>query len=230
MAKRSPRRNFSRALGVAALVSLLSTAGALAGGGGAVLAPGDPAVARGSTGAVATGEAQVEPVVTLRLRVSAKRPGFSAVSVTGTFRGPAGAGRSTYRLLPVGTATATHRHGAGATQRARIEKVVMDARSDRRFLRVVATGPAIGGPAIAGARGVCRRVVVRYSTRPAARTASLRWSCRSGGDESSTVHGDVLRTPGDVIASSYAITRRPCFHAHAGRAACVETPRASPRR
>jgi hypothetical protein len=211
----------ARAVAVAGVAALLSAAGAHAGGHVHRLDPGERiSLSGGPARPLADADARVEPTVTLRLRVVARRTGTgAAAATTGTFRGRAGAGRPAYRLLPVGRASATHRHRTGAVQRARVERIVLDARSDREFLSVV------GGGSVTGARGACRRFVFRYSVRPAARTAALRWSCR-GGDGSPPPHVDVFRTPRDAIVSSYTITRRPCSIAHAGPSPCVESSRA----
>ena len=155
---------------------------------------------------------RVQPLVTLRLSVTGMRAGGGAtVTIKGTFRGRAVAGRRTYRLLPVGGAVATHRHGTAAAQRARVEQVFLDVRSDSEFLRVVGSGPLIGGPVIRGPGGACRRIAFRYTVRPKAGTAGLRWACRrAGADRSPPIHLDVLARPRDTIVSSYTILRSPC--------------------
>jgi hypothetical protein len=154
----------------------------------------------------------LEPVVTLSLRVTGKRlDGGARVTIKGTFRGRAVAGRRTYRLLPVGGAIATHRHGTAAAQRARVERVFVDVRSDSEYLRTVGSGPLVGGPAITGRGGTCRRIAFRYTVRPKRGTAVLRWTCRrAGADHSPPIHLDVLEAPRDTIVSSYSILRRPC--------------------
>ena len=154
----------------------------------------------------------IQPLVTLRLSVTGERAGTGAtVTITGTFRGRAVAGHRTYRLLPVGRAIVTHRHGPGAAQRARVEQVFVDVRSDSEYLRVVGSGPLIGGPVIRGPGGACQRIAVRYTVRPAAGTAGVRWACRrAGADRSPPIHLDVLSRPRDTIVSSYTIIRRPC--------------------
>lgn len=135
----------------------------------------------------------------------------ATVTIKGTFRGRAVAGRGTYRLLPLGGVIATHRHGTAAAQRARVDEVFVDARSDSEYLRVVGTGPLTGGPVIRGPSGACQRVAFRYVARPTAGTAGVRWACRrAGADRSPPIHLDVLRGPRDTIVSSYTIIRRPC--------------------
>ncbi len=154
----------------------------------------------------------VEPVVTLSLRVTGTRAGNGArITIKGTFRGRAVAGRATYQLLPVGGTTATHRHGTAAPQRARVERVFVDARSDSEYLRVLGRGPLVGGPAITGPGGTCRRIAFRFTVRPKRDTAVLRWACRrAGSDRLPPIHLDVLGPPRDVIESRYVIVRRPC--------------------
>jgi hypothetical protein len=154
----------------------------------------------------------LEPVVTLSLRVSAQRVGNGArVMMRGTLRGRAVAGRRTYQLLPLGRAITTHRHGTAGPQRARVERVFVDVRSDSDYLRVVGSGPLVGGPAITGPGGTCRRIAFRFTVRPKRGTAALRWTCRrAGADRSPPIHLDVLGTPRDTIVSSYTIVRRPC--------------------
>jgi hypothetical protein len=154
----------------------------------------------------------VQPLVTLRLSVTGTRVGTGAtVTIMGTFRGRAVAGRATYRLLPLGGVIATHRHGTAAAQRARVGTVFVDARSGSEYLRVVGTGSLIGGPVIRGPGGACQRITFRYLARPTAGTAALRWACRrAGADRSPPIHLDVLRRPRDTIVSSYTIIRRPC--------------------
>jgi hypothetical protein len=84
-------------------------------------------------------------------------------------------------------------------------------RSGSANLRVTGSGPLVGGPAIAGPRGTCRRIAFSYTVRPRADRAVLRWACRpAGADRSRPVHLDVLRLPRDTIASRYTLTRRPC--------------------
>ena len=112
--------------------------------------------------------------------------------------------------------TATHRHGAAAAQRARVGQAFLDVRSDSEYVRVVGTGPLIGGPAIDGPAGTCRRISFRFTALPKAGTAGLRWACRrTGDDRSPPIHLDVLRSPRDAIVSSYTIVRRPCSPAPA---------------
>lgn len=201
----------ARALGVAGVAVLLALAAA-------AQAHDDPGPAAGdrTTGARASrpGPHQdgVQPTVTLKLSVTGRRVSTGATAtIRGTFRGRAVAGRQTYRLLPVGAATAIHRHGTGAAHRARIEEAFLDARSGDDFMRVVGSGSLIGGPLIAGRRGACRRVAFRHSVRPEAGTAVLRWACRRDDDlRSPPIHVDVFERPRDTIASSYTIVRRPC--------------------
>ncbi len=154
----------------------------------------------------------LEPVVTLTLRVTGKRAGGGAqITIKGRFRGRAVAGRRTYALRPIGRAIATHRHGTAPAQRARIDRVFVDVRSDGEYLRVVGTGPLIGGPEIIRPGGVCRRVTFRYTARPKQRTATLRWACRrAGADHAAPLHLDVLAPPRDTIVSAYSILRQPC--------------------
>jgi hypothetical protein len=154
----------------------------------------------------------LEPTVTLNLRVTGRRAGNGAqVTIKGTFRGRAVAGRRTYRLLPVGGATATHRHGTAAPQRARVERVFVDVRSDSEYLRVVGSGPLVGGPPISGPGGTCERIAFRFTVRPKEGTAVLRWTCRrAGADRSPPIHLDVLVAPRDTIVSRYTILRQPC--------------------
>jgi hypothetical protein len=188
----------SRALGVVALLALL------------FLATGARADIQERAG---VGEGTpLEPVVTLSLGVTGKRPGDGAqVTVKGRFRGRAVAGRRTYQLLPVGAAIATHRHGTAAAQRARIERIFVDVRSDSEYLRVVGNGTLVGGPEITGRGGTCQRISLRYTVRPKERTAALRWACRrAGADRSRPIHLDVLAPPRDIIVSRYSIVRQPC--------------------
>jgi hypothetical protein len=154
----------------------------------------------------------LEPDVTLNLRVTGKRVGNGAqVTIKGTFRGRAVAGRRTYRLLPTGRAIATHRHGTATAQRARIERVFVDVRSDSDYLRVVGSGPLVGGPAITGPGGSCGGITFRFTVRPKRGTAVLRWACRrAGADRSRPIHLDVLGPPRDTIVSRYTIVRQPC--------------------
>ena len=154
----------------------------------------------------------LEPVVTLSLRVTAQRVGDGArVTMRGTFRSRAVAGRPNYQLLPVGAAIVTHRHGTATPQRARVERVFVDVRSDSDYLRVVGSGPLVGGPVITGPGGTCGRIAFRLTVRPKRGTAALRWTCRrAGADRSPPIHLDVLGTPRDTIASRYTIVRRPC--------------------
>ena len=153
-----------------------------------------------------------DPVVTLReLRVTgAHSRGGATATIAGTFRGAAVAGRSRYRLRPVGGALATYRPRAAPVQRARVDEVFVHARSNSGYLRVVGTGSLIGGPVAAGTGGSCRHIAFRYTVGPARGRAVLRWACRSGPDRSPPVLLDVFRRPRDRIASSYTIIRRPC--------------------
>ncbi len=153
-----------------------------------------------------------EPVVTLKLRAAGASVGDETrVAIAGTFRGPAVAGRRSYVLRPVGVVIATHRHGSAAAQRARIERVVVDRGSGSRFLRIFATGSLVGGPAIGGPGGPCRYVAVRHVVRVEARTAVLRWACRRAApDRGPALHRDVFTRPGDAMATSYTLVRRPC--------------------
>jgi hypothetical protein len=158
------------------------------------------------------GASAAVPVVTLKLRTSGTSDASGAtLAIAGTFRGRALAGRRVYRLLPVGGATATHKHGTAAAQRARVEEVFLDARSGSEYLRVLARGSLTGGPAIAGPSGACRRIAVRHALRRDLGVAVLRWACRpAGDDEGPPIHHDVVRRPRDTIASSYTIVTRPC--------------------
>jgi hypothetical protein len=201
---------WSRTLGVVGLLALLLLATGVRAdrdraGAAAPLTPGleRAAAAEGTS---------VEPLVTLSLRVTGKRLGGGAtVTIKGTFRGRAVAGRRTYRLLPVGRAIATHRHGTAAPQRARVQRVFVDVSSDSEYLRVVGSGPLVGGPAITGPGGTCERIAFRFTVRPKRGTAVLRWTCRrAGADRSPPIHLDVLESPRDTIVSSYTIVRRPC--------------------
>lgn len=178
----------------------------------ALLALGAGATAAGSESHIAGGGTLAEPVVTLKLRVTGVGVGTGAkVTIAGTFRGRAQAGRRTYGLLPVAGTIATHRHGSAAAQQARVERVSLDARSGSEYLRVAGSGPVTGGPTIAGPEGACRRIVFQYTANTKARAAVLRWTCRTAGaGRSSPIHVDVFRQPRDTIASSHAITRRPC--------------------
>jgi hypothetical protein len=202
-----------RRLGVLGVVGFALLA--LASGGRAEHSPEGAAV-DGAPAAVGH-QAADEPRVTLTLRARGVRAGGGArVAITGTFRGPAPAGRRMYALAPVGDAIATHRHGPAAAQRARVERVFLDARSGRGHLRIVATGPLIGGPVIAGQSGPCRRVTIRHAVRPEAGTAVLRWACRrAGAGRSRPIHLDVVKRPRDAIASSYTLVKRPCSRAPA---------------
>jgi len=181
-----------------------------------VTTPGDPATVRQAPlqfdSHFAADGARLEPLVTLRLRVTGTRAsGGATVTIKGTFRGRAVAGGRTYRLRPVGGAIATHRHGTAAAQRARVERVFLDVRSGSEYLRVTGSGSLIGGPVIDGPRGACRRIAFRYTVRPKAGTAVLRWACRrAGADRAPPIHLDVFTRPGDTIVSSYTIIRRPC--------------------
>ena len=183
----------------------------------ALLALGAGATAAGSESQIAGDGTLAEPVVTLKLRVTGVSVGTGAkVTVTGTFRGRAQAGRRTYGLRPVDGAIATHRHGSAAAQRARVERVSLDVRSGSEYLRVTGSGPVTGGPTIAGPEGACRRIVFHYTANTKARAAVLRWACRPAGAESSRpIHVDVFKQPRDTIVSSHAITRRPCSRAPA---------------
>jgi hypothetical protein len=199
----------SRTLGVAGLLVLLLVASGGADHGRA------GAAAPLTLGLESHGAAEgtpLEPVVTLSLVVTGKRVGDGArITIKGTFRGRAVAGRRTYQLLPVGGAITTHRHGTAAPQRARVERVVVNVRSDSDYLRVVGSGPLVGGPAITGPGGTCRRIAFRFTVRPTRGTAALRWTCRrAGADRSPPIHLDVLGTPRDAIVSRYTIVRRPC--------------------
>jgi hypothetical protein len=152
------------------------------------------------------------PVVTLRgLRVTAAHSGGGATAtIAGTFRGAAVAGRSRYRLLPVGGALATYRPSAAPAQRARIGEIVIDARSGPDYLRVVGSGSLIGGPLATGTGGACRHVAFRYTVRAERGSAALRWACRPRADRSPPALLDVFSRPSDRIASSYTLVRRPC--------------------
>ncbi len=183
-------------LGIVGLVALLALAsGTRAGHGAESGATADGALAAGAH------QAADEPIVTLKLRASGVRGGGGArVAITGTFRGRAPAGRRMYALAPVGEAIVTHRHGTAAPQRARVERILLDARSGRGHLRIVASASLIGGPAIAGPGGTCRRVTVRHAVSPEAGTAVLRWACRrAGADRSRPIHLDVLARPRDAL-------------------------------
>jgi hypothetical protein len=104
--------------------------------------PADPATVQQAplefAGHVAGDGARAEPLVTLsRLRVTGVRAGSGAsATIKGTFRGRAVAGRRTYRLLPAGGTIAIYRQRRAAPQRARVERVVLDARSGSHFLRI----------------------------------------------------------------------------------------------
>lgn len=176
------------------------------------------ALVPGAAPAPSGGGPAAEPTVTLRLRASGALAGGDAtVRMAGTFRGRVVAGRRTHLLLPVGRVIATHRHGTAAAQRARIERVFLDGRSGPGYLRIFATGSLIGGPAIDGPGGPCRRVALRHVVRVEAGTAVLRWACRrAAADRGPAIHRDVVRRPGDTIASSYTITERPCSRRQAG--------------
>ena len=178
----------------------------------ALIAVGAGAPATGSESHIAGDGTLAEPVVTLKLRVTGVGVGTGAkVTITGTFRGRAQAGRRTYALLPVNDTIATHRHGSAAAQRARVERVSLDVRSGSEYLRVAGSGSLTGGPPIAGRGGACRRIVFQYTANTKARPAVLRWACRpAGAERSPPIHVDVFRQPRDTIASSHAITRRPC--------------------
>jgi hypothetical protein len=175
---------------------------------------GVTAAAQGAAGAarpLAEDGARDAPVVTLELRVTGTRAGKGATAtVRGTFRGRAVAGRRTYLLRPVGEVIATHRHGTAAPQRARLERVFLDSRSGSDHLRVFGSGSLIGGPVIVGPRGACRRVTFRFTARPRAGTAVLRWACRRADTDRAPIHLDVFTRPPDAIVSSYAIVTRPC--------------------
>jgi hypothetical protein len=87
----------------------------------------------------------------------------------------------------------------------------VDVRSDAEYLRVVGTGPLVGGPEIIRPGGVCRRVTFRYTAHPKRGTATLRWACRrAGADHSAPLHLDVLAPPRDTMMSVYSIVRQPC--------------------
>lgn len=166
-----------------------------------------------SVAATAPDDPATVQTVTLRLRVTGVRVGTGArVTIAGTLRGHAEAGRRTYRLEPVGDgATAIHRHGTAAAQRARVDEVLLDVRSGSDFVSLAGTGSLTGGPPISGPGGVCRRIAFHYTADVTARTAVLRWACRrAGAERSSPIHRDGFRLPRDTIASSHAITRRPC--------------------
>ena len=180
----------SRTFGVVGLLVLVPAAVAIAG------AAGTPS----------------EPIVTLNLSVAGKRAdGGAQITIKGRFRGRAVAGRSVYELPPVGRAIVTHRHGTAPAQRARIDHVFVDVRSDADYLRVVGTGPLVDGPAIVRPGGVCRRVTFRYLVRPKQGTATLRWACRRArADHSAPLHLDVLAPPRDTMESAYSIVRSPC--------------------
>jgi hypothetical protein len=184
----------------------------------ALLALGAGATAAGSESQIAGGGTPAEPVVTLNLRVTGVSVATTAkVTITGTFRARAQAGRQTYGLRPVAGGVATHRHGTAAAQRARVERVSLDVRSGSEFLKVTGSGSLTGGPTIAGRGRVCRRIVFEYTANTKARAAVLRWACRPAGAEGSPpIHVDVLRQPRDTIVSSHTITRQPCSPAPAG--------------
>ena len=152
------------------------------------------------------------PALTLRrLRVSgAHGRGGGTATIAGTFRGAVVAGRSRYRLLPVGGALATYRPTGAPAQRARVEEVGIAARSGSGYLRVVGSGSLIGGPVAAGTGGACRHVAFRYTVRAARGTATLRWACRARADRAPPVVLDVFSRPRDRITSRYTIVRRPC--------------------
>ncbi len=162
-----------------------------------------------------------DPVVTLRgLRVTGAHSGGGATAtIAGSFRGAGRPGRSRYRLLPVGGALATYRPSAAPAQRARVEEVVIDARSGADYLRVVGSGSLIRGPVATGAGSACRHIAFRYTVRADRGSAALRWTCRSRADRSPPVVLDVFSRPRDRIASSYTLVRRPCSRG---------TPSASP--
>ena len=199
----------SRIVGLVGLLALLLAAGARpaiqqSARAAAPLTP-DPGIA----GAEGT---PLEPVVTLNLRATGKRAGGGPqITIKGRFRGRAVAGRPVYELPSIGRSIVTHRHGTAPAQRARIERVFVNVRSDDAYLRVLGTGPLVGGPEIARPRGVCRRVTFRFTAHPKQNTATLRWACRRAGDDhSAPLHVDVLATPRDTIVSAYSILRQPC--------------------
>jgi hypothetical protein len=171
-----------------------------------------------------------EPVVTLTLRASGTGAGEGPrIAIAGTFRGRAIAGRRTYELRPVGVVVATHRHGRAAAQRARVERLYLDARSGPGFLRVVVRASLIGGPAIAGPRGACERVALRHVVRPGGGVAILRWACRPAvADRGPAVHRDAVRRPRDTIASTYTIVTRPCTPAPAPARGAQAAPGTAP--
>ena len=199
----------SRILGVVGLLALLLAAGARPAGQQGAQAAAPHTLDLETAGAEGT---PLEPVVTLNLRVTGKRAGGGPqVTIQGRFRGRAVAGRRTYELLPIGPAITTHRHETAPAQRARIERVFVDVRSDSEYLRVVGRGPLIGGPDIVRPGGVCRSVAVRYTVRPKQDTATLRWACRRAvTEQSAPLHLDILAPPRDTMVSAYSIVRRPC--------------------
>jgi hypothetical protein len=183
------------------------------------------ALAPGAAPAPSGGGSPAEPTVSLRLRASgALADGGAAVTLAGTFRGRVVAGRRTQVLLPVGRVIATHRHGTAPAQRARIDRLFLDGRSGSAYLRIFATGTLIGGPAIVGPDGPCRRVAVRHLARLEARTAVLRWACRrAAADRGPAIHRDVFTRPGDTLASTYTIIERPCSRPQARGASSSTT-------
>jgi hypothetical protein len=148
------------------------------------------------------------PAVTLSaLRVRAAHPGGAGATIAGTFRGAAVAGRSSYRLLPVGRAVATYRAGAVEALRALVDEVFIDARSGSGYLRLVGTGTLIGRRAADG----CRHIAFRYTAHGPRGAAALRWACRPRPERSPPALLDVFARPRDRIASAYALIRRPCW-------------------
>jgi hypothetical protein len=141
--------------------------------------------------------------------------GTSGNSGTGTGSGGSG-GRG--RLGAERALAATHTATAAATAstadrlaRSHASSLPVDVRSDAEYLRVVGTGPLVGGPEIIRPGGVCRRVTFRYTAHPKQGTATLRWACRrAGADHSAPLHLDVLAPPRDTVVSVYSILRQPC--------------------
>jgi len=145
-------------------------------------------------------------LVTLELDVTVRR-GDAVVTLAGTFRNRVAPAARNQRLLAVGTAVTTHRHGAARPQRGRIASVLLDARSDADLLRLSASGPLTGGPALTSPRGTCRRFLFRIRLLPRG-SSSASWRCDvEAHDHPRPVHRDAFGS-GATFTSSYTITRQ----------------------
>jgi hypothetical protein len=150
-------------------------------------------------------------LVQLKLALTARR-GDVTVTMKGTFRSRVRAKpyRShSYRLLPVGVVTMTHRHGGEAVQRGIVKRVYVDLSSDADFLKVAGSGPLTGGPVLTSPRGTCKAFVFKYTVHRGGSLHNLAWECDATEvDHSHPVHFDFLGRPRATFTSSHTLTKR----------------------